>query len=194
MALEVFITVFQRSSAQYNDQWKDNHPRRYCREFGEKLKDCDAEKKAAEYLDGSMGEVIYKNSHIGYPSKLLQQIPRKECDNSILRCYDLVGSEAMIVLHFAFGIKATRRKRLVHIDCPRRTRRKLTREEILDIEGGQARKPAGVTALGGGPSHRRGEGRGNDNRSQDQALPICIINEANIHSEFPSPYFGTLGI
>src|SRR6266481_3438264 len=85
---------------------------------------------AAKKLNANVGKnkrnsKSERYTHIRYPPKLLQQIPRKESDDGILRCNDLVCSVQVVLFWSMFLIKVALWKALVYEYRARRHGRSL---------------------------------------------------------------------
>ena len=67
MPFDVLVAILERCDGQNGEQREDDESRRDGREFGEELQDGDGEEE-----------------DVGYPSELLEQVPRQERDDSVL--------------------------------------------------------------------------------------------------------------
>ena len=76
-------------------------------------------------------------AHVGYSSKLFQQIPREESDDGVLGGNDLVRRINVLFLDLALVILVVCREILVDDDGARRAWEILPREQGFDIEVSQ---------------------------------------------------------
>lgn len=73
-------------------------------------------------------------AHVGYSSKLFQQIPGEESDDGVLGGNDLVRRINVLLLDFAFFILIVCREIVVDGNGARRAWEYLPREEVFDVE------------------------------------------------------------
>ena len=102
------------------------------------------------------------HSHVSYPSKLFQQIPREKSDDCVLGGDDLVRRIDVLLVELALVISVVWREVLVDDDGAGRTEESLPGEEILNVEGSQLvvpRKGAAGFLLPLGSHDGRGVGR-----------------------------------